>query len=282
MPGALRPRPALSALAVLAVLSSCGPASGPAPTPRPSTGSGATGSNSNGGSGGEAPRTAPTIVGANATIGPGFGTLTLSGAAGGPYASSVIGGTCTGYMTGLPSHVVEVTADVGMVTLEGSATIDTVLFVRTSTGEVLCDDDGGGYPNPHLAVEMTPGRYQIWYATYSPGGVGDYTLTLTEHPMHTVGSFAGVPSYCGLATADYGPITVGTSVVLGAHTGWTGPDGHGGTVTDDTWWADPMWTYVGQRTVVTELAGLDPVGCPYVRVAIDGGSWGWRIRDLSP
>ena len=83
-------------------------------------------------------------------------------------------------------------------------------------------------------------------------------------------------------SAAYGPITIGTSVVLGSHTGWTGPDGHGGYVTSDTWWNDSMWADVGQRTTVTELPGLDPAGCPYVRVAIDTGTWGGRIRNLSP
>jgi len=54
-----------------------------------------------------------------------------------------------------------------------------------------------------------------------------------------------------MTVASYGPIEVGSSVVLGTHTGWTGPDGYGGTVTDYTWWAPEMAAYVGTRTVVT-------------------------------
>lgn len=227
-----------------------------------------------------------TVVAAEgARIGPGSPPLTLAGTAGGPYASSVIGAACTGYTSALPSHVLEVTEDLSGVTFVGSSTIDTVLFVRTPTGEMLCDDDGGGYPNPSLTRPTPAGRYQIWYGTYSPGEGTPYTLTITVLPAPrplTAAAFAGVPSYCGMTTAVYGPIVVGSSVVLGAHAGWTGADGHGGTVTGDTWWADTMDSFVGQRTTVTQLAGLDPVGCPYVRVAIDGGLWGWRIRDLSP
>ncbi len=37
-----------------------------------------------------------------------------------------------------------------------------------------------------------------------------------------------------------------------------------------------MVVFVGREATVTQLGGLDPQGCPYVRVDIDGGSWGWR------
>lgn len=276
-------------LLIAVTLASCGP--GPAAAPgAPSPGgsvAGTSGGNANDNPGpGATPGATPaTLTAEGAVMGPGSAPVTLSGTAGGPYASSVIGAPCTGYTSALPSHILEVTEDLGQVSFVGSATIDTVLFVRTPSGEMLCDDDGGGYPNPSLTHATPAGRYQIWYGTYSPGEGAPYTLTITVLPPPrtlTATAFAGVPSYCGMSTPVYGPITIGTSVVLGAHTGWTGSDGGGGTVTDDTWWNDSMFEYVGQRTTVTELPGLDPVGCPYVRVAIDGGTWGWRIRDLSP
>ncbi len=80
-----------------------------------------------------------------------------------------------------------------------------------------------------------------------------------------------VPQYCGMSVASYGPITVGTSVTLGYHTPWSG----------DANWADEMGRWVGSRTVVTSLEGLDEVGCPVVRVAADGGQYYWRIRNMS-
>ena len=102
------------------------------------------------------------------------------------------------------------------------------------------------------------------------------------YPPFTGVGIDGVPSDCGMGVADYGPIDVGMSVVLGAHTPWSGPDGSGGTAGEDRWWNEDMWAHTDERVTVTALGGLDPVGCPYVRVDVDGGIWGWRIRDLRP
>lgn len=87
-----------------------------------------------------------------------------------------------------------------------------------------------------------------------------------------MGMSAVIPTYCGMSYPDYGPLRVGSAVILGAHTPWNG----------ETWWNDSMWPWVGRRAVVTALGGLDPNGCPYVRVDVDGGTWGWRIRNMSP
>lgn len=101
-------------------------------------------------------------------------------------------------------------------------------------------------------------------------------------PPFTGVAIEGVPGDCGMTAADYGPIEVGMSVVLGAHTPWSGPDGSGGVTVAARWWNEDMWAHVDERVTVTALGGLDPVGCPYVRVDGDGGIWGWRIRDLRP
>jgi hypothetical protein len=102
------------------------------------------------------------------------------------------------------------------------------------------------------------------------------------YPPFTGVGIDGVPADCGMTVADYGPIEVGMSVVLGAHTPWSGSNGRAGTARDDTWWNEDMWAHTDERATITELGGLDPVGCPYVRVDVDGGIWGWRIRDLRP
>jgi tRNA A-37 threonylcarbamoyl transferase component Bud32 len=80
----------------------------------------------------------------------------------------------------------------------------------------------------------------------------------------------GIPQACGLTDPDYGPIGVGAVVVLNRHR----------PVEGDPFWSPSMESYVGRETMVTELGGLDRVGCPVVRVDADGGYYTWRIRDL--
>jgi hypothetical protein len=240
---------------------------------------------------------APAVGGgATVNLAPGFmpDPTILSGTAVGTVSASTMSPSCAGYVPAAPNHILNVTAPfLTPVTLSGTAAVDTVMVIRLADGRVICNDDGPVFPNPQL-VEMLPmGQHQVFYGTYSPGGNTPYTLSISAvaAPPAGLGGLAGLlggggypgaPTHCGMAVPDYGPIRIGTSVVIGSHTGWTGPDGHGGFVTDDTWWNDSMWAYVGQRTVVTELGGLDPAGCPYVRTAVDSGSWGWRIRNLSP
>lgn len=83
---------------------------------------------------------------------------------------------------------------------------------------------------------------------------------------------AAIPTWCGMGGGreTYGPITVGSWVVLGVHSPWNG----------DTNWTPEMMRFVGQRAVVTQLAGVDSAGCPGVRVNADGGEFFWRIRDM--
>jgi hypothetical protein len=80
-----------------------------------------------------------------------------------------------------------------------------------------------------------------------------------------------IPQYCSMAQASFGPLTVGSPVVLGYHTPW-GADAN---------WADEMGRWVGARTYITSLEGVDSVGCPVVRVAADGGQYYWRIRNMT-
>lgn len=69
--------------------------------------------------------------------------------------------------------------------------------------------------------------------------------------------------------ADYAGVRVGTEVTLGRHEVVNGSDN----------WADDMEDYVGRRTRVTSLGGVDEQGCAVVRVEADDGEWMWRVRD---
>jgi hypothetical protein len=88
---------------------------------------------------------------------------------------------------------------------------------------------------------------------------------------------------CGMTTARYGTIGVGSNVTLGRHSPWTGPTGNPSSpfVTGDDNWNAQMDAFVGRRAVVVELGGLDSAGCTGVRVDIDAQEWFWRVRDLA-
>lgn len=110
-------------------------------------------------------------------------------------------------------------------------------------------------------------------------------MTVTGGGTATTPTWSGIMSWprdCGQSVGVYGPVTVGTRIVLGAHSPWTGPDSSGGSVVDDTDWNDEMGQYVGMPATVVSLDGVDPAGCTGVRVDIDGGQWFWRLRDAQP
>ncbi|MBK8171885.1 MAG: hypothetical protein IPK60_16260 [Sandaracinaceae bacterium] len=77
---------------------------------------------------------------------------------------------------------------------------------------------------------------------------------------------------CGQSdgTAQWGPFSVGMYVKLGVHRAVSGVKN----------WNESMDTFAGSHTRVTELAGVDDVGCLGVRVSIDGGEYFWRVRDM--
>jgi len=75
---------------------------------------------------------------------------------------------------------------------------------------------------------------------------------------------------CG-ETADRSSVPVGSRVVLHHHR----------AVEGDPNWIASMRGYEGATTRVTGLDGLDPLGCPVVRVEVDGGRHLWRVRDLT-
>jgi hypothetical protein len=128
---------------------------------------------------------------------------------------------------------------------------------------------------PVVRIDLDSGTY-VWR-------VRDMTVT----PSATGGitgwtGISSIPRDCGMTVANYGSLAIGSRVVLGMHSPWTGSDGQGGTVSDDTDWADEMMPYVGTTATIVSFDNLDPAGCPGVRVDVDGGHWFWRIRDMQP
>lgn len=110
-------------------------------------------------------------------------------------------------------------------------------------------------------------------------------MTVTAGGTATVPTWGGIsawPTACGQAQATYGSARVGSRIVLGAHSPWTGADSSGGQVVGDTDWNDEMMQWVGSVGTIVQLDGVDPAGCAGVRVDVDGGQWFWRLRDAHP
>eukprot|EP00727_Mastigamoeba_balamuthi_P002479 m51a1_g12228 hypothetical protein (426) ;mRNA; r:72166-73443 len=75
-----------------------------------------------------------------------------------------------------------------------------------------------------------------------------------------------------MRTAQYGPVRVGSLVVIGRHR----------PVDGDANWSDSMEMYVGRLARVVRLCGVDGKGCPGVRIEFDGRDPGFffRTRDM--
>jgi hypothetical protein len=201
---------------------------------------------------------------------------------------------CRGYVPAAPQHTITLTAPFATLRFSvHSDPTDTTIVVRSPTGQVFCNDDTNGL-NPEIVNSFPAGPVQIFVGNYSSSAPpAPYTMDISQ----TAGGFGappigappvlgavgptGIPLDCGMTRPFYGPIQVGTSVVVGGHTPWSGPDGAGGFVQDDTNWAPEMGNYVGQRTIITSLENMDSAGCPVVRIAADNGQFYWRIRNMS-
>lgn len=245
------------------------------------------------------PPSTPTATGAQAelTLAPGFApdpTL-IAGTAGGLVAGATMGPTCMGSIASSPNVVLTTNAPFSMLRVVVSAAQDTTLIVRLANGQVLCDDDSGGSLNPAVSGAFPAGRHEIYVGEYHRSSVGTpFQLGITTNASvgpSNLGTATspgvqpgGLPTACGMTTAAFGPLQPGTMVTLAVHSPYTGPDGQGHIIgpTDEGAlnWAPAMQSFVGQRTVVTTLAGLDTAGCPIARVAADGGQFTWRIRDM--
>jgi hypothetical protein len=172
----------------------------------------------------------------------------LRGTAGGYVSLASVNGSCRGYSQPNPSHVLTVAPGVASVQLQGRASIDTTLMVQTPDGRILCDDDGGGYPNPRLDLGAMPGDYRVWVGSYSGTTAGPYdldvmatggappivvappsgalfstvdmTLGARPDPMVVQGTFGGPVSASNMSPDCRGWITGAPSHIVNARTGF--------------------------------------------------------------
>lgn len=117
------------------------------------------------------------------SVAPGFGSLTLSGVAGGPVRAVRFGNTgdgfCTGWIASSPNHTVTLEQDVAALTIDVQAPSDTTLVILGPDG-TRCNDDHGDSHNPRISGPFGAGEYRIYVGSYDEGQSIRYTLTLRE------------------------------------------------------------------------------------------------------
>lgn len=73
------------------------------------------------------------------------------------------------------------------------------------------------------------------------------------------------------ATVQWGPIAVGTNVIIGRHR----------VVNGDENWSAEMDAFIGRTVRIQDLIGVDDQGCPVVHIDADNGQFFWRARDMT-
>lgn len=125
--------------------------------------------------------------------------LTLSGTAGGPVELSRVDGSCRGYASPQPSHVINFSG--GPIRLTTNASGDATFLVRLPDGRTLCDDDGGDGFNPLIETSTSAGRIEVWVGSYGGSSVS-YTLLAS-------GSAVAPPPVVGGGSSMYGNLAIG-------------------------------------------------------------------------
>lgn len=123
------------------------------------------------------------------SLAPGFREpRTVQVTAGGPIPGERLTGSpdriCAGVFPASPQITVTLLAPLPLLRAVGRAGGDTTLAIRLPSGEVLCDDDGAGYPNPALDLpRAVAGTYQIFVGTFGDAGGGlPTTIALSTNP----------------------------------------------------------------------------------------------------
>ena len=137
---------------------------------------------------GAAPTVAPAPAAMQAvTLGAGFAPdpNIVTTTAGGSVAASTLatpGVFCGGNVGLVPNVTLTTTAPIAGLRVLARSTQDTTLIVRLSDGTVLCDDDGGGYPNPAVQGNFPAGVHQVYVGAFHTGQTPAATVAFTTNP----------------------------------------------------------------------------------------------------
>lgn len=137
---------------------------------------------------GAAPTVAPAPAAMQAvTLGAGFAPdpTVVTTTAGGSVAASTLatpGVFCGGNVGLVPNVTLTTTAPIAGLRVLARSAEDTTLMIRLSDGTVLCDDDGGGYPNPAVQGTFPAGVHQVYVGAFHTGQTPAATVAFTTNP----------------------------------------------------------------------------------------------------
>jgi hypothetical protein len=92
---------------------------------------------------------------------------------------------CAGSVGAMPNVTLTTTTPISGLRVLVRAGEDTTLVVRLSDGRMLCDDDGGGYPNPMVQGDFPAGVHQVYVGSFHVGETPQATVAFTTNPMLT-------------------------------------------------------------------------------------------------
>lgn len=120
-------------------------------------------------------------------IGAGFlpDPTTVATVAGGAVPASTLATPdvfCAGNVGMIPNVTLTTTTPITGLRVLVRSSSDTTLAVRLSDGRVLCNDDGGGYPNPAVQADFPAGVHQIYVGAFHAGELPSATVGLTTNP----------------------------------------------------------------------------------------------------
>ncbi|MEI8254183.1 MAG: hypothetical protein WCJ30_00770 [Deltaproteobacteria bacterium] len=127
------------------------------------------------------------------------------GMATGTVDGSHVAPSCRGWYSAAPTALVRLSAP-RFVSLTTEGNDDLTMLVRTPSGMIFCDDDGGYGSNPLVAQVLQPGVYAVWVGPFSQGRTLPYTLSVIAETLSAAG-----PSALGLQS----PPTLGVYSVAG-------------------------------------------------------------------
>jgi hypothetical protein len=120
-------------------------------------------------------------------------------------------------------------------------------------------------------VEVSGSKCWVWSGLGTTSGDLSNLPVIQAPPTPTPTNTPVILPQTCTGTEGYGPIVVGSQVILEKHRVING---------SDNWTSPDMDAFIGQTATVTKLSGFDSQNCPGVRVDLDGEKWFWRVRDL--